>query len=27
VDMEHMVEEDVLVGRSADLHPERFPRS
>ena len=27
VDMEHMVEEDVVVGRSADLNPERCPRS
>lgn len=26
-DTEQPVEEDVLIGRSVELHPERFPRS
>ncbi len=26
-DPDQEVEEDLLIGRSADLHPERFPRS
>lgn len=26
-DTEHEVEEDLLIGRSVELHPERFPRS
>lgn len=26
-DTEVVVEEDLLVGRSAELHPDRFPRS